>query len=452
MTMASHSADAMRSPPAGCRAADCALPPTTPAVLGPIVPLVASSVIAMRRPAVSSSSSSLQRRSDGDQPSVAAGRTIGGPPAGPTFASCQMRLYLYRRHVASRRHVAPRRTSRVTPHIGTGGYDGHMPNIALPPLPRPRGRRARGSVAPDLQPEVAAPEIIEASGLRWIHIESPRTADRDWLEEQLRLPPARLRGRLLAQPAPEARPVRRLRLHRPALPAVREGDRADPDRGARPVHGPGLPDHAAEHPAAAADRDVRALSREGGPARGDVLEGLRLPALQDRRHLRRRLVPDAAQDGDEARPDRGRHLRGPLVARSSATSPRRSRRSSTSGAIVRPQRAVLRDLERTKQRYLQEELEIYFDDISDAAERIWDTLENYKEVIEALESTERIRAVAPPERLVPDPDRGERRPPAADADREHLRDERAVPGRERASSRSSGSSAHGDPVASRSSR
>ncbi len=55
--------------------------------------------------------------------------------------------------------------------------------------------------------------------------------------------------------------------------------------------------------------------------------------------------------------------------------------------IVRPQRAVLRDLERTKQRYLQEELEIYFDDISDAAERIWDTLENYKEVIEGLEST-----------------------------------------------------------------
>jgi magnesium transporter len=55
--------------------------------------------------------------------------------------------------------------------------------------------------------------------------------------------------------------------------------------------------------------------------------------------------------------------------------------------IVRPQRAVLRDLERTKQRYLQDELEIYFDDISDAAERIWDTLENYKEVIEGLEST-----------------------------------------------------------------
>ncbi len=55
--------------------------------------------------------------------------------------------------------------------------------------------------------------------------------------------------------------------------------------------------------------------------------------------------------------------------------------------IVRPQRAVLGDLEKTKQRYLAEEMEIYFDDISDAAERIWDILDNYKEVIDSLEST-----------------------------------------------------------------
>ncbi len=55
--------------------------------------------------------------------------------------------------------------------------------------------------------------------------------------------------------------------------------------------------------------------------------------------------------------------------------------------VVRPMRAVLRDLERTKQRYLAEELDIYFDDITDAAERIWDVLENYKEVAEALEDS-----------------------------------------------------------------
>ena len=52
-----------------------------------------------------------------------------------------------------------------------------------------------------------------------------------------------------------------------------------------------------------------------------------------------------------------------------------------------PQRAVLRDLERTKQRYLAEDIEVYFDDIVDASERIWDMLENYKEVVEALEDT-----------------------------------------------------------------
>src|SRR6266542_3328875 len=57
--------------------------------------------------------------------------------------------------------------------------------------------------------------------------------------------------------------------------------------------------------------------------------------------------------------------------------------------VIRPQRPVLRDLESVKQRYLAPEidLEIYFDDIVDAHERIWDMLENYKEVVEALEDT-----------------------------------------------------------------
>src|ERR671938_600061 len=54
--------------------------------------------------------------------------------------------------------------------------------------------------------------------------------------------------------------------------------------------------------------------------------------------------------------------------------------------IVRPQRVALRDLERTR-RYVPEDLEIYFDDIIDASERIWDMLENFKEVVEALEDT-----------------------------------------------------------------
>jgi magnesium transporter len=58
--------------------------------------------------------------------------------------------------------------------------------------------------------------------------------------------------------------------------------------------------------------------------------------------------------------------------------------------VVRPQRTMLTDLENAKQEFLaptEGELEVYFDDIGDAHERIWDMLENYKEVVEALEDT-----------------------------------------------------------------
>jgi magnesium transporter len=55
--------------------------------------------------------------------------------------------------------------------------------------------------------------------------------------------------------------------------------------------------------------------------------------------------------------------------------------------IIKPERPTLRLLERRIERFLPEELDLYFDDVVDAAERIWDLLDNYKEVVEALEST-----------------------------------------------------------------
>src|SRR5205823_1965976 len=55
--------------------------------------------------------------------------------------------------------------------------------------------------------------------------------------------------------------------------------------------------------------------------------------------------------------------------------------------IIKPQRPTLRQLERQIERLMPEELELYFDDIVDASERIWDLLDNYKEVGEALEDT-----------------------------------------------------------------
>ena len=55
--------------------------------------------------------------------------------------------------------------------------------------------------------------------------------------------------------------------------------------------------------------------------------------------------------------------------------------------IIKPERSTLRVLERQIERFLPEQLELYFDDIVDASERIWDLLDNFKEVVEALEDT-----------------------------------------------------------------
>ncbi|HXD71786.1 MAG TPA: magnesium transporter CorA family protein, partial [Gaiellales bacterium] len=55
--------------------------------------------------------------------------------------------------------------------------------------------------------------------------------------------------------------------------------------------------------------------------------------------------------------------------------------------VIKPERSTLRLLERARTRYLPEDLEVYFDDVVDKAERIWDQLDNYKEVVEALETT-----------------------------------------------------------------
>ena len=94
--------------------------------------------------------------------------------------------------------------------------------------------------------------------------------------------------------------------------------------------------------------------------------------------------------------------------------------------VIRPQRPVLRDLEKVKQRYLATDLdlEIYFDDIVDAHERIWDMLENYKEVAEALEETNesvishRLNDILRVLTSISVVD------PAADPDRQHHGDER----------------------------
>jgi len=56
--------------------------------------------------------------------------------------------------------------------------------------------------------------------------------------------------------------------------------------------------------------------------------------------------------------------------------------------IIGPEIPTLRVLEaKMASRFLPGQLEVYFDDVIDAGQRIWDILENNKEVVEALEDT-----------------------------------------------------------------
>jgi len=52
--------------------------------------------------------------------------------------------------------------------------------------------------------------------------------------------------------------------------------------------------------------------------------------------------------------------------------------------IVFPQRKLLKTLEIKDMDFLIEALEVYFSDLVDHIEKIWDTLENYKELVEGV--------------------------------------------------------------------
>jgi magnesium transporter len=262
-----------------------------------------------------------------------------------------------------------------------------VPNIALPrPLPRPRSRRVSGSPDAALPVDVSAPDIIEAAGLRWIYIESPRSADRDWLEEHFEFHPLDYEDVYSRNQRPKLDQYDDyvfIVLHFPLFD--KDTGRiltAELDLFLGPDYLITLPNIPLPPLAAMFERyrekdDLReeVFSKGSGYLLYKIVDtgvDAAFPMLR-KMGLKLERLEDDIFEGRSSE-----IVRELSEAKQEIINFRK---------IVRPQRAVLRDLERTKQRYLQEELEIYFDDISDAAERTWDTLENYKEVVEALEST-----------------------------------------------------------------
>jgi magnesium transporter len=112
----------------------------------------------------------------------------------------------------------------------------------------------------------------------------------------------------------------------------------------------------------------------------------RLPALQDRRRLRRRLVPDAAQDRQQARAHRGGDLRGQgdEVVRDISNV---KQEIINFRKIVRPQRARSATSSATRRATSPRTSTSTSRTSSTRSERVWDMLENYKEVVEGLEAT-----------------------------------------------------------------
>jgi magnesium transporter len=260
-----------------------------------------------------------------------------------------------------------------------------MPRLPRPPLRRAARSRTDG-IAHVVEPETPNVEIVEYEGLRWINIERPRQIDRAWLEEHFDFHPLDYEDVYSRNQRPKVDEYEGylfVVLHFPVYDKrVNRLNAAEIDIFVGPDFLVTLPNEPLAPLQYVFDRcrtneDVREdmFSKGAGYLLYKVVDacvdasfpmlrkmGLKLERLEEaifEEEANREVVRDISNAKQEIINFR---------------------------KIVRPQRAALRDLERTK-RYVTGELDIYFDDINDASERVWDMLENFKEVIEGLEAT-----------------------------------------------------------------
>ncbi len=260
----------------------------------------------------------------------------------------------------------------------------------MPSLPKPRfvrAARGRGPVPPALaEPETSQIEVIEASGIRWVNIEEPRHAHRAWLEERFDFHPLDYEDVFSRNQRPKIdeydsylfivlyfprfdKHVGRLNAAEIDLFVGPDFILTLPNQPLQPVEylfercrsndelreqwfskGTGYLLYKIID--ACVDASFPMLAKMGNKlerVEDDIFAGLSKEIVRDISNVKQEII----------------NFR----------------------KIVRPQRAVFSDLERTKQRYLAEDLDVYFDDINDASERVWQMLETYKETVEALEAT-----------------------------------------------------------------
>src|ERR687888_395458 len=259
----------------------------------------------------------------------------------------------------------------------------------MPSLPRsPFGRRSSRASVAEHAPERDEPrvEVVEAPGLRWIHIERPRQVDQAWLEERFDFHPLDYEDVFSRNQRPkvdEYDDYLFIVLHFPRYDkTVARLNAAEVDIFVGPDYLITLPNEPLQpiqylFERCRASEELRESLFSKGPG-----------------YLLYRIVDDSVDASFPMLAKMGNKLerieedifegKGEEVVRDISNV---KQEIINFRKVVRPQRAAFRDLERNKARYIAEDLDIYFEDIIDASERVWDMLENYKEVVEALENT-----------------------------------------------------------------
>jgi magnesium transporter len=261
-----------------------------------------------------------------------------------------------------------------------------MPNLPKPRIPRrSRTRGVVDALAPATEPNV---EVVTHDGLRWINIERPNSVDQAWLEEHFEFHPLAyedVQSRNQRPKIDEYDDYMFIVLHFPVFDKkVGRLNAGELDIFVGPDYLITLPntplqpvEYLFERVKANTDLREQIFSQGSGYLLYRIVDyafDYCFPMLGKIGNKLDRIENDIFEGRSEE------VVRDISNAKQEIINFRK---------IIRPQRTVLRDLERTKHRYLASEsdLEIYFDDIVDASERIWDMLENFKEVVEALEDT-----------------------------------------------------------------
>lgn len=263
-----------------------------------------------------------------------------------------------------------------------------MPNLPKPRLRRPGRRGGLVTPTPPAEPQQPQVEQIDAAGLRWVNIERPGGLERSWLEEHFEFHALDLEDVLSRNQRPKIDVYDDylfIVLHLPVF------DRAAGRLGTGELDLFVGPDYMVTIP----NQPLQPVEYLFERCRSD--DGLREKLFsRGSGYLLYRLVDDSFDYCFPMLRKIGNKLdaleddifdgRSEEVVRDISNV---KQEIINFRKVIRPQRPVLRDLEKVKQRYLATDLdlEIYFDDIVDAHERIWDMLENYKEVAEALAET-----------------------------------------------------------------